>query len=86
MEQGIIKQALMRMNIVNSINLDYFLLYFDYILKKSAIEHSKGSAIKNIPPFKIFKRLLISIPSINEQERIIKKVKDLEKEIDKLYV
>ena len=70
-ELGIINQALMRMNIVKSLNLEFFLIYFDYILKKSAIEHSKGSAIKNIPPFKIFKRLLIPIPPIEEQERIV---------------
>ena len=35
-EKGIINQALMRMNIVDSINLDFFLYYFDHILKKSA--------------------------------------------------
>ena len=73
-ELGIINQALMRMNIVKSLNLEFFLIYFDYILKKSAIEHSKGSAIKNIPPFKIFKRLLIPIPPIEEQERIVLKI------------
>lgn len=83
-ELGIINQALMRMNIVKSIDIDYFLLYFDYILKKSAIEHSKGSAIKNIPPFKIFKRLLMPLPPINEQKRIIEIIKTLKKELYKL--
>ena len=74
---GIINQALMRMNIVKSLNLDFFLVYFDYILKKSAIEHSKGSAIKNIPPFKIFKKLFIPIPPIEEQDRIVEKIEEL---------
>lgn len=77
-ELGIINQALMRMNIVPSINLDYFLIYFDHILKKSAIEHSKGSAIKNIPPFKIFKKLLFPLPPIEEQSRIV----DILKKVD----
>ena len=75
-ELGIINQALMRMNIVPSINLDYFLIYFDYILKKSAIEYSKGSAIKNIPPFKIFKRLIFPLPPIDEQKRIVNKIEE----------
>ena len=83
-ELGIINQALMKMKIVDAINLDYFLLYFDYMLKKSAIKYSKGSAIKNIPPFKIFKRLLLPIPPINEQKRIIKIVNTLKNEIDNL--
>ena len=84
LELGIINQALMKMKIVDAINLDYFLLYFDYMLKKSAIKYSKGSAIKNIPPFKIFKRLLLPIPPINEQKRIIKIVNTLKNEIDNL--
>ena len=75
-ELGIINQALMRMNIVPSIYLDYFLIYFDYILKKSAIEYSKGSAIKNIPPFKIFKRLIFPLPPIDEQKRIVNKIEE----------
>ena len=45
-EPGIINQALMRMRIFAPINLDYFLLYFDYVLKQNAKEKSKGSAIK----------------------------------------
>ncbi len=76
-ELGIINQALMRMNIVPTINLDYFLIYFDHILKKSAIENSKGSAIKNIPPFKIFKKLLFPFPPLNEQKRIVNEINKL---------
>ena len=82
-ELGIINQALMRMNIVKSLNLDFFLIYFDYILKKSAIEHSKGSAIKNIPPFKIFKRLLVPLPPLNEQKRIVGEIKEIYPLIEK---
>ena len=73
-EKGIINQALMRMNISNEINIYYFLLYFDYVLKRDAKTNSKGSAIKNIPPFNIFKEYLIPIPPAEEQERIIKKL------------
>ena len=83
-EEGIINQALMRMEIFAPINLDYFLLYFDYVLKESARSTSKGSAIKNIPPFEIFKQMLLPIPPVEEQVRIVERVQLLEKMCDTL--
>ena len=77
-ELGIINQALMRMTIFAPIDLDYFLLYFDYVLKQTAKESSKGSAIKNIPPFEIFKKLILPLPPFEEQKRIVEKVRALE--------
>ena len=77
-EEGIINQALMRMEIFAPINIDYFLLYFDYVLKESAKANSKGSAIKNIPPFDIFKKLLLPLPPLEEQRRIVTQVKVIE--------
>ena len=77
-ELGIINQALMRMTIFAPIDLDYFLLYFDYVLKQTAKESSKGSAIKNIPPFEIFKKLILPLPPLEEQKRIVEKMRELE--------
>ena len=76
-ELGIINQALMRMTIFAPIDIDYFLMYFDYVLKNSARESSKGSAIKNIPPFEIFKQLLLPLPPLAEQRRIVEKIEEL---------
>ena len=81
-EFGIINQALMRMNIAESINLDYFLYYFDHVLKSNAKKSSNGSAIKNIPPFDVFKKMLFPVPPIEEQQRIVEKLNHILLEID----
>ena len=82
MELGIINQALMKMNITKLLNIDYFLCYFDYVLKAESQKQSKGCAIKNIPPFDIFKNMLIPIPPIEEQARIVAKVEEIMQKID----
>ena len=74
MEKGIINQALMRMRISELFPQDYFLLYFDYVLKKFSAKKSIGSAIKNIPPFEVFKEFLVAVPPIEEQKRILNKL------------
>ena len=66
------------MNICN-----FYLLYFDYILKKQAQLLSAGSAIKNIPPFEILKNMLMPIPPLSEQEKIVNKIEVLNGLIDK---
>ena len=76
-EEGIINQALMRMRLFEPIFVEYFLLYFDYVLKKNARENSKGSAIKNIPPFAILKNYLVPLPPLAEQKRIVEKIEEL---------
>ena len=81
-ELGIINQALMRMNIAESINTGYFLYYFDHILKTNAKKSSNGSAIKNIPPFDVFKKMLFPVPPIEEQQRIVAKLDSILAEID----
>ena len=53
--------------------LDDFTL-LDFILKNEAANESKGTAIKNIPPFDILKNFFFPLPPLEEQNRIIEKV------------
>ena len=75
--KGIINQALMKIKLFNQEILDFYLIYFDYILKNQAKRNSKGSAIKNIPPFEILKRMLMPIPPLAEQKRIVDKIDEI---------
>lgn len=76
-EQGIINQALMRMKIFNPMFIPYFLVYFDFVLKRNAQSGSKGSAIKNIPPFEQLKNYLVPLPPLDEQKRIVQKLNEI---------
>ena len=72
--EGIINQALMTIRLFDKSISDFYLLYFDFILKSEAAKESKGTAIKNIPPFDILKNFFIPLPPQKEQIRIIEKV------------
>ena len=73
-QEGIINQALMLIRLYNREIECFYLLYFDFILKQEAYKESKGTAIKNIPPFDVLKNFFIPIPPKEEQNRILNEV------------
>ena len=81
-EQGIINQALMKMKIFSFVDVDYFLYYFDFVLKAQSEKEGKGTAIKNIPPFAVFKEFPFPLPPLAEQQRIVEKIEEAFAEID----
>ena len=71
-EKGIINQALMRMRMKRDIlNIHFFIHIFNISIKNVSDVSSNGSAIKNIPPFNVLKKIKVPIPSIMEQDQII---------------
>ena len=68
---GIINQALMRVKLYNLGIAKYWEMYFRYILLNEAEMKGAGSAIKNIPPFEYLKAIIVAIPPMAEQNRII---------------
>ncbi|PWJ35623.1 restriction endonuclease subunit S [Fibrobacter succinogenes] len=79
---GIINQALMRVCLYDLEIADYWQLFFEYILLKKAEMKGAGSAIKNIPPFEVFKSLLIALPPIQEQKRLLEKYRKVLKHVE----
>lgn len=72
---GIINQALMRIR-VYTINKQYFRLIFNHVIHTDGAQ-GKGSAIKNIPPMKVLNNLLVPLPPLAEQERIVEKIDEI---------
>ena len=71
--EGIINQALMLIRLHLKDIQDFYLLYFDFILKAEAAKESKGTAIKNIPP-------------LAEQGRILEEVNKMMSFVDSIDV
>lgn len=58
-EKGIINQALMRIRIADDVNARYIVYLFSAVLKYYSEKYSNGSAIKNMPPFSIIKKIRV---------------------------
>jgi type I restriction enzyme, S subunit len=70
---GIINQALMRVTLFDLNMVEYWQIYFAYMLLNEAQMKGSGSAIKNIPPFEYLKAVLVPIPPLSEQNRLVER-------------
>lgn len=82
-EPGIINQALMRVRLMNNIVEKFFIFYFEGMLKGDIIKEANGSAMQNIPPFKVLKAMSISLPPLDEQREIVRLLDDAFAEEDR---
>ena len=81
-EEGVINQALMRVKVSEKVDLKYYLYYFDEMLRQDITGNSKGSAIKNIPPFAVLKKFPYPLPPLAEQKRIVEQIENLFSKLD----
>ena len=70
---------------------EYWQMYFDYMLLYEALMKGAGSSIKNIPPFEYLKAVLVPVPPLSEQSRLVERynlllslIAKYESEADKL--
>lgn len=71
--KGIINQALLKLT-TNKFLLNTFLKYWmeSELFQDEISKHSKGAAIQNVASIKILKDISIYLPSLSEQQRIVK--------------
>lgn len=81
-EKGIINQALMRVRLNSSVVYQIFEYYFSKILIQNITDESNGTAIKNIPPFKVLKQMPFPLPPLPEQKRIVNRIESLFAKLD----
>lgn len=81
--KGIINQALLKLSINEEIiRKDFFMRYFESIVVELK-RHAKGSAMKNLASLKFLKNeVSFSVPPLEEQNRIVKKIEELFEKID----
>ena len=70
---GIINQALMRVTLFDLSMAEYWQMYFAYMLLNETQMKGSGSAIKNIPPFEYLKAVLVPVPPLSEQSRLVER-------------
>lgn len=73
--QGIINQALLKLTPNKEINVEFLKHWLrSNIFQTIIFEHSGGAAIPNVPSAKILKEIIIPIPNIKEQKRIVSEI------------
>ena len=69
--KGIINQALLKLTPKSEINIYYLQFFFENTISRLLNSVSRGGAIKNVPSVNELKKIVIPLPSLEEQQRIV---------------
>jgi type I restriction enzyme S subunit len=84
-KKGIINQALLKISPTEKIISKYLKLWLESsIYQNILVDVSKGTAMQNVPAVSILKVIMIPLPRINEQKRIVAKIDELYKYADEI--
>lgn len=85
-KEGIINQALLKLKLNNKlVRNDFFInLFNSTIFQTNIFEKAKGSAIPNMVGVDELKQIVIGLPPMAEQERIVNRINEILPETDKL--
>jgi len=82
--KGVINQALLKIRIDNNvIDSEYFYQYFQWgKFQNEIVENTQGGAMRNLVAMDIFRKTIISVPTLLEQKKIGQILYTLDKEIE----
>lgn len=81
-EKGIISSSLLRITLNNDIvDDDYFYYLFKILIKKELIVQGNNSVLKHLPGLNIIREHPIYLPNLDEQKRVVKILKNIDKKI-----
>lgn len=69
--KGIINQALLKLTANENLNVKYLKYFFENTITKDLNDNSRGGAIKNVASVAILKEILIPLPSLELQNKIV---------------
>ena len=80
-EKGIINQALLRLRKSSDNVSDEYLLQCLKAISNKFEENSHGAGLKNVASVSVLKEIKVYCPSLSEQQKIVSKIEELEKQI-----
>jgi type I restriction enzyme S subunit len=84
-KRGIINQALLKLTPGNRISNVFLKLWMESNAFQTALkEYSGGAAIQNVASVKVLKEIIVSLPSLAEQNRVVDELESLREEIQRL--
>jgi type I restriction enzyme S subunit len=84
-KRGIINQALLKLTPTTQVSSAFLKSWMESKAFQAALkEYAGGAAIQNVASVKILKEIKIPLSSIEEQERVVNKIDDIQEDTDRL--